>query len=128
LALRRIAQKNRIPVVMETSDRGMLDIERFDLYPDLPIFHGKLEGPVSPEQLLIENPKELVLRIIDPSQASQRGAYSLTKMGSEIRTWPQLAEDVLLGGASAAKACRNILLGNPVKTGRHYIDIDEIIA
>lgn len=128
LALRRIAQKNRIPVVMETSDRGMLDIERFDLHPDLPIFHGKLEGISSPEQMLLENPKELVLRIIDPAKASKRGAYSLTRMGTDIRTWPQLAEDVLLGGASAAKACRNILLGNSVKSGRHYIDIDEIIA
>lgn len=128
LALRSIAKKHSIPVIMETSDRGMLDIERFDLHPEMPIFHGLLEGDKSPEEMLADNPKELVLRIINPANASKRGAYSLTRMGAEIRTWPQLAEDVLLGGASAAKACRNILLGNPVKTGRHYIDIDEIIA
>jgi hypothetical protein len=29
---------------METSDRGVLDVERFDLEPDRPIFHGLLPG------------------------------------------------------------------------------------
>src|SRR5690606_29717200 len=32
-----------IPVLMDTSDRGMMDIERFDLEPHRPIFHGFLE-------------------------------------------------------------------------------------
>src|SRR5258708_1043474 len=34
------ARELKIPVVMDTSDRGMLDVERFDLEPDRPILHG----------------------------------------------------------------------------------------
>ena len=40
--VREAARDRRIPVIMETSDRGVLDVERFDLEPDRPIFHGLL--------------------------------------------------------------------------------------
>ena len=46
LLVREMARERRIPVLMETSDRGVLDVERFDLEPDRPIFHGLL-GPAS---------------------------------------------------------------------------------
>ena len=38
--VREAARERRIPVIMETSDRGVLDVERFDLEPDRPLFHG----------------------------------------------------------------------------------------
>jgi len=38
LKLRAAARLHRIPVVMETSDRSLIDIERFDLEPTRPIF------------------------------------------------------------------------------------------
>ena len=44
LLVREAARDRRIPVVMETSDRGVLDVERFDLEPERPIFHGLLPG------------------------------------------------------------------------------------
>ena len=31
-----------IPVVMDTNDNGMIDIERFDLEPSRPILHGRI--------------------------------------------------------------------------------------
>src|SRR5258708_2371536 len=34
------ARELRIPVVMDTSDRGLLDVERFDREPERTIFHG----------------------------------------------------------------------------------------
>ena len=40
---RRKAKALGIPVVMETNDRAMLDIERFDLEPNRPILHGLVE-------------------------------------------------------------------------------------
>src|SRR5262249_3815922 len=46
---RERAREHRIPVVMETNDRGMVDIERFDLEPERPIFHGLLAGVDSAE-------------------------------------------------------------------------------
>ena len=40
--LREHARAARRPVVMATSHRGMLDVERFDLEPERPPFHGLL--------------------------------------------------------------------------------------
>src|SRR5271156_5405724 len=39
-SLREGARARRIPVLMATSDRGLLDVERFDLEPQRPILHG----------------------------------------------------------------------------------------
>src|SRR5690606_31795744 len=43
LRCRILAKANRIPVLMEASDRGTVDVERFDLEPDRPIMHGFVE-------------------------------------------------------------------------------------
>ena len=45
--LRERARELRMPVVMETSDRGVLDVERFDLEPDRPLLHGRMDGMTS---------------------------------------------------------------------------------
>ena len=40
--LRESARARGIPVLMATSDRGLVDVERFDLEPQRPILHGLL--------------------------------------------------------------------------------------
>src|SRR6185369_17959861 len=40
---RQKAKELRVPVVMETSDRGMVDVERFDLEPGRSILHGLID-------------------------------------------------------------------------------------
>jgi len=40
--VREGARARRIPVLMASSDRGLLDVERFDLEPQRPILHGLL--------------------------------------------------------------------------------------
>ena len=42
--VREAARRHRLPVVMATSDRGLVDVERFDTEPDRPVFHGLLGG------------------------------------------------------------------------------------
>ena len=42
LLIREKAKAVQIPVMMDTSDRGMLDVERFDQEPERKIFHGLL--------------------------------------------------------------------------------------
>ena len=48
--VRERARARRIPVLMATSDRGLVDVERFDLEPQRPILHGLL-GDVDPASL-----------------------------------------------------------------------------
>ena len=40
--VREAARARRLPVLMATSDRGLVDVERFDLEPQRPILHGLL--------------------------------------------------------------------------------------
>jgi len=119
-----------IPVVMETSDRGMLDVERFDHEPERAIFHGLLEGlPLEKfEHVSEEQRLPLVLRIVNAVNASKRGKVSLVEMGQSIGTWPQLASAVTLGGGVVADVCRRILLNQFNESGRYYVDLEELIG
>ena len=122
--VREGARARRLPVVMATSDRGLIDIERFDLEPQRPIFHGLL-GALDASDLAGLDSREKVphvLRIVDGQKLSPRGAASMVEVGQSLSTWPQLAGDVLIGAAAAAEAVRRIGLGEPLSSGRVRLD------
>lgn len=129
LLLREEAKKEKIPVMMETSDRGMLDIERFDYEPGRPIFHGLLEGVDAGQLKNLSNKDRvaIVLKITGLDTLSLRMKASLLEIGQSITSWPQLASGVFLGGASVAHVSRRLLLGGNVTSGRYYVDFDEIM-
>lgn len=123
--VRETARARRQPVLMATSDRGLVDIERFDLEPGRPIFHGLL-GDVDTATLAgLTNRENIahVLRIIDGASLSARGAASLIEVGHTLSTWPQLAGDVALGASAVAEAVRRIGLGEPLSSGRVRVDV-----
>lgn len=126
LACRRL----RVPVIMATSDRGMLDVERYDLESDRPPFHGLL-GDVQPNDFVgmaVQERISYFQRILSPDQLSPRMAASLGEIGATVSTWPQLASDIYLGAATAAAAVRRLGLGQPLPSGRVRIDLDEILG
>jgi molybdopterin/thiamine biosynthesis adenylyltransferase len=130
LLLREHARAAGQPVVMATSWRGMLDVERFDLEPSRPAFHGLL-GDVTAAELAGLTTKQkipYVLRILDPQRLSERTAASLMEVKESLSTWPQLASEVALGGAQVANAVRRIALGELTVSGRFYTDLDELVA
>jgi hypothetical protein len=123
LLLRLFARKYRIPLLMETSDRGLLDVENYQNVTE-PLFHARiLDSEV--EDLLSKSSNEVLLRFIDLSAASKRGIDSMLEIGKTLDTWPQLASDVLHGGASVTIAARNILLGNTILSGRYFMDLQQ---
>lgn len=122
--IRQAAKAHRLPVLMATSDRGLVDVERFDLEPDRPVFHGLL-GDVDPDMLtgLSSHDKvPYVLRLIEVSGLSARAAASLLEVGHAVATWPQVAGDVTLGAGPIAEAVRRIGLGEPLSSGRVRLD------
>ena len=123
LLLRVMARKQRIPLLMETSDRGLLDVENYQNDSE-PIFHGKIADSEI-EGLLMENSGAVLMRFIDLSEASKRGVESMLEIGKSIDTWPQLASDVFHGGATVTIAARNILLGNTIPSGRYFVDLQQ---
>lgn len=127
---RMAARTLGIPVMMETSDKGMLDVERFDLEPQRPILHGKAEGinPGILKNLSTTEKIPLVLKITDALNGSVRGKASIIEIGQTIGTWPQLASAVAMGGAVVTDVSRRLLLGQFHESGRYYIDLEKLVG
>lgn len=125
--VRLSARAARVPVLMATSDRGMVDVERFDLEPDRPILHGLIgdSGFAALTDLSSRDKVPYVLRLVDAAHGSARGAASMLELGRTISTWPQLAGDVIVGAAAVAEATRRIGLGEPLPSGRIRIDVGD---
>jgi len=124
------ARELGIPVVMDTNDRGLIDIERFDLERTRPILHGLAEGlnPDTIKDLTNEQKIPYILRMVGSDQLSTRLKASMMEVEQSINTWPQLASSVVLGGAVTTDVCRRILLNELSDSGRYYIDLDELIS
>ncbi|MBC8151040.1 MAG: ThiF family adenylyltransferase, partial [Bacteroidetes bacterium] len=124
------ALERKIPVIMDTSDRGMLDIERYDI---LNSTDGFLHGRIDSERMTLLRKRshwdtETLNLFIDFSTASERGQMSLAKMGTDLVGWPQLYSDVASGSAFAAEAARRLLLGEDIPDSRLYLEIDEQLS
>ena len=122
---RQHAKALGIPVLMDTSDRGLIDVERFDLEPERPIMHGFLEDldlrvterPMSDAEKL-----PFLLAMVGTETLSPRMKASLPEVGRSLVTWPQLASGVVLGGAVIADIARCILLDQMAWSGRWWVD------
>jgi molybdopterin/thiamine biosynthesis adenylyltransferase/nitroreductase len=128
--VREAARERRIPVIMETSDRGVLDVERYDLEPQRPIFHGLLGDMDSTKLagLSLAEKGPYVLRMLGPNDVSSRGAASLFELGSTITGWPQLASEVTLGAVTTAAAVRRFGLAGDLPSGRVRFDVEEVLS
>jgi molybdopterin/thiamine biosynthesis adenylyltransferase len=129
LLVRERSRAHRIPLIMETNDRGMLDVERFDLEPERPILHGLLKG-MSPAGLKARGPREKVpvlVRMLGEGAIKGRLAASMMEVDETTTSWPQLASGTMLGGAIATDCARRILLGELKASGRYFVNLDEIV-
>lgn len=125
-----------IPVIMDTNDKGMLDIERFDLERDRPILHGrlqKIEGytiqdmEVQLKELDLEQKIAYLVDIIGFENVSEAMKLSLHYMKKTIIGWPQLASAVTLGGAMVTDVVRRVFLDQFNDSGRYFVDFEELI-
>jgi len=127
---RQKAKEYKIPVVMDTNDNGMIDIERFDLDSNREIFHGFLNhidlGSLK-EIDTIEKKIPIINAIIGVETISDRLKYSMNEIGNTITTWPQLASSVNLGGAVTCDVSRRVLLNELTQSNRYFVNLNEII-
>ncbi|MER5931742.1 Rv1355c family protein [Streptomyces sp. NPDC002054] len=126
---RERARVHGIAVLMETNERGMLDVERFDLEPDRPLLHGLIEGVSAADLkgLPVREKVPHVLRILGPENLSDRMAPSLMEIGHTLSSWPQLASGVALGAAVLTDTARRVLLGQFTASGRFFVDPAELV-
>jgi hypothetical protein len=133
IRLRLEAKKRKLPVFMATelADSVMLDVERFDLTPDRPLFHGMIPGI----EKLIDN-KDMnhrewmkhAARIIGTSNMPLDMQKSLLKIGSSIVTHPQLGSTVMVTGGVTTYAIKRVALGKSMPSGRTSISLNELLV
>lgn len=126
---RERARAHRIPLLMETNERGMLDVERYDLDPDLPLMHGLLSGVRGSDvkSLSTRDKVPYMLAMFGSCDFSPRFVPSLMEIDETIASWPQLASGVALGAALATDSARRIFLGQFKESGRYFVDLDELV-
>ncbi len=128
---RKIARELQIPVLMEGSDRGTIDIERFDLDPQRPILHGMVDHLDMDKYSSLTTFDEripYITAVTGLETLSPRMKASAVELMATISTWPQLASAVTFGGGVSADLSRKILLNNLKISGRFFLDLDELIA
>ncbi|MQY20142.1 ThiF family adenylyltransferase [Nocardia macrotermitis] len=127
IEIRLRARAAGIPVLMATDngDNVILDVERFDLDSDYPLFHGRA-GEVTESLAAVSDPRErarIAQRIVG-TEITPRTRYSLTEVGRSLTSWPQLGTAATLAGVAAAYAARLVACGSPLRSGRYRIDPD----
>jgi tRNA A37 threonylcarbamoyladenosine dehydratase len=124
------AKQLGIPVVMEASDRAVLDIERFDLEPNRKILHGSLDGlDVDLLKSLKTNEEKMpyMLSIVGYETLSNRIKSSMLEIKESITTWPQLSSAISFGGGLVTNVSRRILLNQLNISGRFYNDMADLV-
>lgn len=120
-----------VPVIMEASDRCMVDVERYDLEPERPILHGLVKHLDIDQLKSLKTTEEKIpymLDILGIDTCSDRLKASMIEIDQSICTWPQLASAVAMGGGITADVCRRMLLNQFTGSGRYHVDIEDIIG
>ncbi|HEX5394944.1 MAG TPA: ThiF family adenylyltransferase [Candidatus Saccharimonadales bacterium] len=133
IRLRIEARKRKIPVFMATelADSVMLDVERFDVEPDRPLFHGMIPGIEEVLHKKDMNHREWMkhaARIIGSQNMPLDMQQSILKIGSTIVTHPQLGSTVLITGGVTTYAIKQVALGKPMPSGRTLISLNESLV
>lgn len=129
--LRRQARAADAPLVMVTDDGDnvIVDVERYDLDPDYPAFHGSVGDIESWCEADLRDPRHRMRLVgsIVGDDISSRVSEALAVVGRRIPSWPQLGTASTVAGAVGACVARRIVCGDTVLSGRARVRIDELL-
>jgi len=128
---RLMARQMGIPVLMATDngDGVILDVERYDLDPATEPFNGAA-GPMTIERLHACPPEELpklATRIAGIDCVHPRMLRSVSLIGVELYSWPQLGTAATMTGVVLAYAIRRLANRLPLPSGRTLIDPEALL-
>jgi tRNA A37 threonylcarbamoyladenosine dehydratase/nitroreductase len=128
--LRERARARGIAVLSAVGDRGMVDVERFDLEPAAALFHGRAGNVTSRAVRAMDAGARVALElaIADAERASARTAASVVELRRTVSALPRLASEAALGAAAVAVAVRRLGLGEPLPGGRRHLDAASVLA
>lgn len=126
--IRALARELRVPLVTagDVGDVSTLDVERHDL-EQVPAFNGKLTEAAAAQlcagTMPGNDPLDTLIRIVGRENVSPALLESVMLKGTQLAGTPQLGTTAATGGALAAAAVRDILLGHDVRSGTTTLDI-----
>lgn len=130
IKLRLEAKKRGVPVIMATDngDNVIVDIERYDLDPNLKIFNG-VAGDLTLEEFQKFPPQELpklATKIAGAEMVMPKMMSSLLEVGRTLYSWPQLGDAATLSGVVIAYIIKRMANGEKVKSGKLEVNLDSI--
>lgn len=126
ISIREEARKRKIPVIMVTGNGAdiIIDIERFDREPELPLLAGKLTPEVvdaiAKGSVVFEEKIVLAQDFMGKAYLGDRLNASFPEVGKTLAGIPQLAEASFLRGAALARAVRAIRLNSENSASGRY--------
>jgi len=123
IEVRKKAKELGVPVLMDTSDNEILDIERYDLDKGIPILHGL----ISEKEIFRSTKNQLLHKILPIELLSERMNKSLPEIGKSINSWPQLASSVQSGAGFTVMAARYILLSKKLSSKRICLNLQSYL-
>jgi len=131
LKTRELARARGISVIMGTDngDGAIVDIERYDINPDLPILNGLAKG-LSAERLKNMPAKDLPKvagKIAGANLVVPKMLYSVSEVGKSLYSWPQLGSAANMCGSLGAMLIRRIVNKDKnIKSKRYSVNPDAI--
>jgi hypothetical protein len=132
IRLRIAAREAHVPVLMLTSlgDTILVDVERYDLQPELAIFNGLL-GDLPEEILTTEiGEKEKIkyaMQVVGADYVPTRALASLLEINRTLVGRPQLYSTIAAEGGLAGYLVRRLALGWELPSGRWCIAFDTLL-
>lgn len=126
--IRALARELRVPLVTagDVGDVSTLDVERHDI-EQVPAFNGKLTEAAAAQlcagTMPGNDPLDTLIRIVGRENVSPALLESVMLKGTQLAGTPQLGTTAATGGALAAAAVRDILLGHDGRSGTTTLDI-----
>jgi len=129
IKMRLIARKKRIPVVMfsNVDNNIIIDIERFDLFPSLPLFNGLL-GDL-PERILKDkdaNANYYAVKMVGEKLISERAMATVKDIGKKLVGRPQINSTVIISSGLSGYITKKIICEKSTINGRFIHKIDSI--
>jgi len=137
VAIREVARKNRIPVIMVTGNGAglILDVERFDQKPNSKLLNGYLpqrvfeiaKDPNRIKNLSFQKRILLTRNFMGKQLLVKRLQNSFLQVGKSLAGIPQIAEASYLRGAVLVYITRQIITGGKVPSGRYHIQLENYL-
>ena len=130
IQLRIFARKLRVPVisVADNGDNAIADVDRFDLEPNRPLYHGLLadEEIQNIAQINLTRKMQLISAMVGPEYVTSRMKRSFLEVGKTLYSWPQLGGAAMLSGATIAYLVKKLALNEKLPSGKYDVNLDRI--